>query len=70
MMSTLNRLQIRLFSAMLVFYAMVLTFGPQWRDCMVAAALFVMLCIPARLLVAGIEIADSMTGSKLLGTRP
>ncbi len=70
-MLILNRLQMRLFAAALVFYALALTLGPDpWRDHMVAAALFGLLAIPLRIVLATIEIADSLTGGKILGTQP
>ena len=42
---------------MLVFYALALTFGADaWRDHMVAAAIFGLLAIPARVVLATVEV--------------
>ena len=56
-MAVINRLQLRLWGALVVFYCLALAFGPQWRDCMVGCAIFGLLAIPLRVVLATIEIA-------------
>ena len=61
----------RLFAAAMVFYALALTFGSApWRDHMVGAVSVAAAVIPIRVVVASIEIADSLTGGKILGSSP
>ncbi len=63
MMSTLNRLQMRLFAAAMVFYVLVLTVQVDpFAHYMGAAAFFGLLAIPIRVVLVIVEIADSLTG--------
>jgi hypothetical protein len=62
-MLILNRLQMRLFAAAMVFYVLVLTVQVDpFAHYMGAAAFFGLLAIPIRVVLVIVEIADSLTG--------
>ena len=68
-MSIINRLQLRLFAAALVFYVLVLTVQVYpFAYYMGAAAFFGLLAIPIRVICAVVAITDSLTGGRILGT--
>jgi len=68
-MSTLNRLQMRLFAAAMVFYVLVLTVQVDpFAHYMGAAAFFGLLAIPIRVVIAVVVITDSLTGGRILGS--
>ena len=60
----------RLFAAAMVFYAMALTVHVDYLLYMAMCCFFGLAVIPIRVVIASIEIADSLTGSKILGTQP
>ncbi len=67
----LNALQMRLFAAAMGFYVLVLTVQVDpFHYYMGACAFFGLLAIPLRLVLATIEIADSLTGGRILGSSP
>ena len=67
----LNALQMRLFAAAMGFYVLVLTVQVYpFAYYMGAAEFFGLLAIPFRVVIASIELADSLTGGKFPGTRP
>ena len=68
MMELVNRLQWRLWGAMLFFYGMAWVFGADpWKNHMAACFIFGLLAIPARIVLASIGIADSWTGGNSPG---
>ena len=67
----MTALQMRLIAAAMGFHALALTVHVDpFLHYMAMCWFFALLAIPLRVVLAVVEITDSLTGGKILGTQP